>query len=111
MIKHINSNDFQNAFIDSGRENNFSREALNLLFDYKEQLEDDAGEQIEVDVIDICCHYSELTIEEAESSYNGIDLSECESIDDKVNVITDFFNDNTTLIGITSDNTFVIAQF
>ena len=53
-------NDFVNAF--RGR-NNFSVEALGLLFDYFEDYEQDTGEELELDVITICCDYNEDTVE------------------------------------------------
>jgi hypothetical protein len=42
-----------------GRGDQFSYEGLIALFDYLEMLEDDIGEPIELDVISLCCEYSE----------------------------------------------------
>jgi hypothetical protein len=58
MITTINFYNFQNAF-DSIRPNNFSYHGLRALFDYVEQLEDDIQEQLELDVISLCCDYTE----------------------------------------------------
>ena len=60
MKKTIDFADFQQAFKDMGRENNFSPDGLRVLFDYLEGYEDATGEQIELDVIALCCDYQEL---------------------------------------------------
>lgn len=41
------------------RPNNFSYEGLEALFDFLEQLEEDTGQEMELDVIAICCDFSE----------------------------------------------------
>lgn len=51
------------------RPNNFSYEGLEQLFNYFESYEADTGEEIELDVIAICCEYQENTIEEIETAY------------------------------------------
>lgn len=63
---------FQKAFEDAGRGGQFSYEALRALFDYLEQLEQDIGEEIELDVIGLCCEYMEIEDdEEAYKEYVG----------------------------------------
>lgn len=83
----INSFDFIKAFEDYGRENQFSREALFALFDYFEELEQDIGEDIELDVIGICCDYTEYeSLEEFKEQYND-DYDSIEDIEDETSVI------------------------
>ena len=67
MYQSINFHRFQAAFQDMDRSCNFGYEALKALFNYLEQLEDDLGEQIELDVIALCCEYRE--IEDDEEAY------------------------------------------
>lgn len=50
---------FREQFRIQGRESQFSREALSALFDYIEELESDTGEEIELDVVALCCDYAE----------------------------------------------------
>ena len=51
---------FRDAFMQSDTyKNNFSYKGLHALFEYFEQLEDDIGEEIELDVVAICCDYTE----------------------------------------------------
>lgn len=67
MYQNVNFHRFQDAFQYMGRSDNFSYEGLQGLFAYLEQLEDDLGEKFELDVIALCCEYSE--IEEDEEAY------------------------------------------
>lgn len=67
MKQNVNLYNFQDAFEKSGRGGQFSYEALQALFNYLEQLEEDMGEEIELDVIALCCEYME--IEDDEEQY------------------------------------------
>jgi hypothetical protein len=109
MYQSVSSYDFHNAFKLRGRETQFSYDALELLFNYFEELETREN-PIELDVIAICCDYSECTHEEIANNYSIEDLEDL-SIEDKNQAIEDFLNDNTILIGITSDSKLVYLQF
>jgi hypothetical protein len=109
MYQSVSSYDFHNAFKLRGRETQFSYEALDLLFNYLEELETREN-PILLDVIAICCDYSECTHEEIANNYSIEDLEDL-SIEDKNQAIEDFLNDNTILIGITSDSKLVYLQF
>ena len=50
---------FADAFRRMGRENQFSREALEALFNYLEEYEQDTGEDLELDVVALCCDFTE----------------------------------------------------
>lgn len=58
MITQVNFNDFVNAFR-TLRPDNFSNDGLAALFAYLEELEEGAGEPYELDVIAICCDWTE----------------------------------------------------
>jgi len=62
MIQRIDFSDFRRSFKAYGRENNFSTVGLIKLFDYLEELERDIGEEIELDVIGLCCDFNEIDI-------------------------------------------------
>lgn len=88
MKQSINKYQFQNAFITMGRENNFSYEGLNALFDYLEEYEESTGEEIELDVIALCCEYSEYeNLEEFQNAYNAEDYESIEDIEKETTVI------------------------
>lgn len=64
MYIEVTFNRFCDAFQDMGREDQFSYEALKALFDYYEDLEESTNETIELDVIAICCDWTEYESEE-----------------------------------------------
>jgi hypothetical protein len=79
MKKTIDKHDFVQEFRNYNREDNFSREGLEALFDYIEQYEEDTGLEMELDVIAICCEYTEYeNIQEFNENYG----KECETIED-----------------------------
>ena len=61
MKQTVYENDFIQAFIDHNRQDNFSREALILIYDYLIEYES-CGEEIELDVISVCGEFSEEDI-------------------------------------------------
>jgi hypothetical protein len=61
MIKEtVNEYRFMDAFRGSDTyKNNFSYHGLKALYEHLDQLSEDTGEDIELDVVAICCDYSE----------------------------------------------------
>lgn len=76
VVMSLSRNDFAREFRDYGRENQFSRDALDVLHEYYEQLSECTGEPFAIDVIGICCDWSELTEEEVLEHYDVEDLDE-----------------------------------
>jgi hypothetical protein len=71
MYQTVNTaSNFRDEFRACGRADQFSYEALGILFDYLEAYEMDTGEEIELDVVSICCDYSEDTPENIAQSYD-----------------------------------------
>lgn len=68
MYTTVSFDDFANAFERKGRADQFSRAALRALFDYLEQMEEETGEQIELDVIALCCEYAEVEADELDEA-------------------------------------------
>jgi hypothetical protein len=106
MKTTINQYDFERAFADADRKENFSYEGLGLLFVYFEEYEESTGEEIELDVIAICCEYAEDTFEDIAANYS-IDLRDDDDNDtlsdnEKAEIVRDYLNDNTHLIGETA---------
>ena len=100
---------FRDAFHGAGRSGQFSYDGLEVLFDYLEQYEEDTGEAIELDVVALCCEYSEDTPEEI-VRYYGIDVSDCEDDEDVMNTVIDYLNNETSVCGKTA-TTIVYQQF
>lgn len=64
LFERVTESSFIQAFEDMGREGNFSTEALKEIYEYLENLSEDIGEPVELDVIAICCEFSEITFDE-----------------------------------------------
>ena len=98
MKQSINEYDFLKAFKEC-RPNNFSRAGLFALYDYLEELYADTGEEIELDVIALCCEYAEYdSLAEFREDY-GEDYNTMQDIEY-----------HTTVIMI-DDESFIIQQF
>tara|TARA_A200000159_G_scaffold19328_1_gene15843 strand:+ start:36 stop:347 length:312 start_codon:yes stop_codon:yes gene_type:complete len=73
MKQTINFYDFRQAFQQHGRENQFSHEGLSTLFDMLEEYEQDIDKELELDVIALCCDFSEYdSFEELTEAYDCI---------------------------------------
>lgn len=71
MKKTISYSNFVDEFLAHGRKDQFSYDGKRALFDYLEQLESDLVEEIELDVVALCCEYTEFEdINEYNSQYN-----------------------------------------
>lgn len=95
-------------FCKHGRQSNFSADAIDWLWAYLEQLEDDIGTPIEIDVIGLCCDYSEEDYESIASSYN-IDLPERDGDEEDHaeavrEAIIDYLRENTVVLGYDDDS-------
>jgi hypothetical protein len=100
MKQTVNSSDFHDAFERMGRGDQFSYEALDALFDYLEQYEEETGEEMELDVIALCCDFTEYeNLEEFNTEYG----KECETLED----IEEF----TQVIPIEGTDKFIIQNF
>jgi hypothetical protein len=100
--------DFERAFVNCGRKDQFSYEGLKVLFDYHEDYEEQTGEELELDVIAMCCGYSEDYPDDIISNYS-IDVEGMDE-DEKIDAVRDYLNHHTTLVGETSTG-FVYAVF
>ena len=70
MKQSISEGQFIEAFDRMDRGNNFSQGGRSFLFEYLCECEEGTGEEIELDVIALCCEWSEYpSIEEAAQEY------------------------------------------
>lgn len=101
---------FEREFANHGRDNQFSYEALGVLFDYFDEFDPD----MELDVIAICCEYTEDSIESIARSYS-INMNDADPEDDDYEeqckeIVLNYLNDHTSVIGET-DSGIVYANF
>ena len=98
MKSTINEHDFRDRFHRMDRGNQFSYDGLTALFTALEEYEEDTGEQIEFDVIALCCEFTEYdNLEEFHSEYDHEEYPDVESIEDSTQVIK--FNTESFIIG------------
>lgn len=115
MKRSINFCEFCDAFRDADRNENFSYEGKRALFDYLEEYEDATSEEMELDVIAICCDYNEENVDDIISNYS-VDLSDIADEegnvdeDEKMDFVEEYLQDNTSLVGKVG-NSFVYQVF
>lgn len=122
MYTTVNEHDFIESFDRMGRlitnvnpTGNFTVNGLRALFEYLEDIEAGTDEPIELDVIGLCCEFSEYpSAWEAFQEYTHPD--EVEAIQDTYiepdeieEYARDYFRDNTTLIEF--DEGVIIGEF
>ena len=104
MKQTINEYQFKDAF-QKCRPNNFSYEGLTALYDYLEQYEEDTGQEMELDVIAICCDFTEYdSLEEFQKEYYDEEVGDCyEDIEE--------IEEETIVIPIEGTEGFIIQNF
>ena len=104
MKRTINKSQFADAFKSAGRQDQFSYAGLNALFGYLEEYEDSCAKEIELDVIALCCEFSEhKSALDAAAAY-GYDVD-----DESEENAMQFFRDNTQVIEF--DGGIIIQNF
>ena len=103
MIQTLRLSDFTNAFRNSDRADQFSYEALTILFDYFEEYDS----QMEFDMIAICCEWAEDTPENIAAAY---DIDICISAENTMQNVLEYLNDHTQVAGVTDAGTIVYCS-
>jgi len=106
MIQTINVSDFRDAFRACGRKDQFSYEGLGILFDYLEEIEPD----FDLDVIALCCDYSEDSPEDIAEAY-GIDLPEDQDEIEHKEIVRDYLDNHTSVVGETPNGFIYCSSF
>ena len=96
MKTTVNQSEFIDAFHRCNRYEQFGYDALVSLFDYVEQLEDDCGEEMELDVIALCCDYSVDSVADIASNYS-IDIDGLDD-DEARSAVLEYLQDNTQVV-------------
>ena len=99
MKQSITQSQFIDALHNCGRGEQFTYNGLVALYDFLEGMEQDTGTEYELDVIALCCEFTEYEgLEEFQDNYGN----DYQSIDD--------INKETTVIMI-DDTSFIIQDF
>lgn len=99
MKQNITFSDFVDAFRNHGREDQFSYDGKRALFDWLEEIEEDCGYSSDLDVIALCCEFTE---------YEDLNNFQ-EDYGDKYTSI-DVISNDTLVIPISGDG-FLVQQF
>ena len=99
MKQSVDLHQFRDAFRDYDRQDTFSYEGYEALFDWIEGYDECSDIDTELDVIALCCDFTEYEdLEELQGNYNDI-----ESMDD--------LQDNTIVIPIPDTDRFIIQNY
>lgn len=98
MYQLVSRNDFHDAFIKMGRKADFSYEGREALYNYLEEnanSNDESGQGlgVELDVIGLCCEYTESTIEDARKDYS-LSIEDYETDAD----VIEYLNNNVIVV-------------
>ena len=80
-----NASQFRDEFYRCGRGDQFSYEGLGILFDYL----DDMGEDVELDVVGICCDYSEDSWDQITTNYS-FDIDSLDGLEEEEKIAEKF---------------------
>ena len=115
MKRTLNVYEFRDAFRDMGRGNHFSYDGLGLLFDWFEEYEDSTGEEMELDVIAICCDWAECDPDEIMGDYDisldALGLEDDADEDEIADALVEYLNEQTMVAGKTDANTIVYCSW
>jgi hypothetical protein len=109
MKQSVNFSDFVDAFHAFNRYEQFGYEALKVIFEYLEEYEGATGEEIELDVIAICCDYNAEHYTSIASSYS-IDLEGLDD-DEAKQAVIEYLQDNTSYLGEAYEGNLVYQVF
>ena len=110
MKQVITESEFIREFEAHNRGDDFSHAALVALFGYLEQFESDTGEEIELDVIGLCCEFCEYDLDELRDNYGYLFDKDFDEYDDWL--ILDWaekLSDHTQVIEVDNDSVVLVA--
>lgn len=109
MKQTVSASDFVDAFRAHNRQEQFSYDGLHALFDYLEEMEEGMGTEMELDVVAICCDYSEFaSAVEAATEYGWEADSEADE-EENEEAALDWLRDRTQVI--VHDSGIIIGSF
>ena len=109
IIKTLSRNDIAQEFVRYGRADTFSDTGLATLVDYYEQLSEDIGQDIELDVVAWCVEWWELDGTELNQEYDYI--MEDAGIDEwDTSELVEELRNHTTVLD-TEESTYLVQEF
>lgn len=115
LIRTVNTSELYHMACRMDRGHNFGYNGWNAIGEYLEQLSDDIGEDVEIDIVGICCEYS--MAESVQEFWDACELptvsdEEWQDMDDdkKLEAIRDYLQDNTS-VAICEENLIIWQAF
>ena len=108
MKQSVNFHDFVDAFKRFDRYDAYGYDALRIIFDYLEEYEESTGQEIELDVIAICCDFNVQHYIDIARDYD-VDIEGMDEAEAKQHVMN-YLCDNTTVLGETENTCNFIYQ-
>ncbi len=101
IVNTLTLEGFRREFEAFGRTENFSPRGLEALFNYLENLADDIGQNIEMDVIAFCVEYTEYdSFKELQLDYSNLEIEDLEG-----------FRERTEIIEVPNTSALIIRDF
>jgi hypothetical protein len=79
--KELSLWEFQDEFRNYGRENQFSEEGLSVLYDYLWNMAEEMGIPYKLDVIGLCCEFTEFESIEEYNNYYGSEYEDVRELE------------------------------
>ena len=105
IFREVSFDDFVREFKEYGREDNFSTDGLKALYDHLWESAEENCTPFALDVIAVCCEYTEYSLEEGKSEFSDF-LEDEDTIDE----VLDTLNYRTSAFKTDSD-TIIVANF
>lgn len=87
IITTVDIHQFRQAFVDYDR-NHFSCEGESALFDMLEEYSEDSGTPVELDIIALCCEYTEYEdLKEIQETYSCVQIEDIDDLRDHTLVL------------------------
>jgi hypothetical protein len=100
MFQEITMSKFQQAFVDCDRTDQFSRQGLEIIYEWLTELEGSTEQPIELDVIGICCDFVESEPADIAQNY-GIEVDDPSDEDDVAYAVRRYLVKEGCLVGET----------
>ena len=110
MKMTINFGDFCDAFFNKGRKDQFSYNGKKALFEYIESLEHDTVDEMELDIVALCCDFTEYeNALDGALNYSDFTIDEHLNKEEQERQAVEFLSDKTTIIHF--ENGIIIQNF
>lgn len=109
MKQSVTFSRFCDAFRAAGRQDQFTYNGLVALYKHLEEYEEETGEQMTLDVVELCGLYAEGSFDDIAADYD-IEAEDPEDPDSVEEAVTDYLRDNSRIVG-TVPGGLVYTQF